>query len=548
MKRPCRGFTRGPGWSRPQSEQKRNSPPWAIGWVLGVRRLTHMQTTDAPLTEQPQAPAGSTMAAGAIGVAVALAVSELIAGLVSAVPSLVLGIADVVIDTVPRPVKEWAIENFGTKDKPILAVSIVVVALLLGALIGRRSRSVRMAVFGAFGVVAGLVAARSSQVSVVPAVLNGLVAASAGYAAMEWLRKPPAEQDSSRRAFLGQAGALTALAVIAAAGGRYLSERARVMLARRDEVVLPAAAETVPAVQSVNSLDVSGISPIVTPNAEFYRIDTALSVPQVNLTDWRLRLTGMVGRDVDLTYDEILAMPMIERYITISCVSNEVGGRLVGNAKWLGVPLSNIIDLAAPSDGAQQVVGRSVDDFTVGFPTEAVYDGRDALLAVGMNGEPLPFEHGFPARLVVSGLYGYVSATKWLSELELTTWDGFDAYWIPRGWAKEAPIKTQSRIDTPTGDVSAGPRAIAGVAWAPDRGISRVEVRVDQGEWAEAELSEPLSEDAWRQWNVGWDPAPGAYTLQVRATDGNGDTQTDAIARPAPDGATGYHTVRVTVS
>jgi DMSO/TMAO reductase YedYZ molybdopterin-dependent catalytic subunit len=385
-------------------------------------------------------------------------------------------------------------------------------------------------------------------VSVTPALLNGLLAAAAGYGVMQWLRMPKgADHDSSRRAFLGQAGALTALAVIAAAGGRYLSERARVMLARRDEVVLPEAVETVAAVEPANSLDVAGISPIVTPNADFYRIDTALSVPQVNLTDWRLRLTGMVGREVELTYDDILEMDMVERYITISCVSNEVGGGLVGNAKWLGVPLSNVVDLASPSDGAQQVVGRSVDDFTVGFPTEAVYDGREALLAVGMNGEPLPFEHGFPARLVVAGLYGYVSATKWLSEIELATWDGFDAYWIPRGWAKEAPVKTQSRIDTPRDEVPPGPRAIAGVAWAPNRGISRVEVRIDEGEWMEAELSKPLADDAWRQWNVAWDPAPGAYTLQVRATDGDGETQTEDIARPAPDGATGYHTIRVMV-
>jgi DMSO/TMAO reductase YedYZ molybdopterin-dependent catalytic subunit len=240
-------------------------------------------------------------------------------------------------------------------------------------------------------------------------------------------------------------------------------------------------------------------------------------------------------------------MPMVERYITISCVSNEVGGGLVGNAKWLGVPLADVLEMAGVSAGAEQVVGRSVDDFTVGFPVDAVFDGRQAMLAVGMNGEPLPFEHGFPARLVVAGLYGYVSATKWLSDIELTTWDGFDAYWIPRGWSKEGPVKTQSRIDTPRGNVGVGPRAIAGVAWAPGRGISAVEVRVDEGAWMQAELSEPLSEEAWRQWNVPWDPSPGSYTLQVRATDGTGQTQTADLAPVAPDGATGYHTVRVNV-
>ncbi len=508
-----------------------------------------MQATDTNIAAPPQAEPGPAPAAGAIGVAVALAVSELVAGVVDTVPSLVEGIAVFVIDTVPKPIKEWAIATFGTADKLVLAIGIIVVALGLGAVIGGRSTAVRAGVFGGFGLVGALAAARSSQVSLAPALANGVAAAAVGYAVLAWLRRPRVELDPSRRAFLGRAGALTALAVVAAAGGRYLSERTRVMLARRDEVVLPAPVETVEAVQASQRLDVPDISPIVTPNADFYRIDTApLSVPQVNLVDWRLRLTGMVDREVDLSYDDLLDMPLVERYVTISCVSNEVGGRLIGTAKWLGVPLSTVIDMAGVGEGAQQVVGRSVDDFTVGFPVDAVYDGREALLAVGMNGEPLPFEHGFPARLVVSGLYGYVSATKWLSEIELTTWDGFDAYWIPRGWSKEAPIKTQSRIDTPRGQASAGPRAIAGVAWAPNRGISKVEVRIDEGDWIDAELSEPLSEDTWRQWNVPWDPTPGSYTLQVRATDGNGDLQTEDLAPPAPDGATGYHTVRVSIA
>jgi DMSO/TMAO reductase YedYZ molybdopterin-dependent catalytic subunit len=288
---------------------------------------------------------------------------------------------------------------------------------------------------------------------------------------------------------------------------------------------------------------------VVTPNDSFYKIDTALSVPRVDLDTWAMKITGLVDRPFELTYDDLLDFSMVERYVTLSCVSNRVGGGLVGNAKWLGVPLNEILEQAGVQAGAEQIVGRSVDGFTVGFPTEVAFDGREALVAVGMNDEPLPFDHGFPARLVVAGLYGYVSATKWLAEIELTTWDSFDAYWVPRGWAKEAPIKTQSRIDTPQPNarVAAGSRPIAGVAWAPGRGISRVEVQVDDRGWQDATLSEPLSTESWRQWSVDWDAEPGSYTLQVRATDGTGETQTSVRQPPRPDGATSYHTISVVV-
>lgn len=507
-----------------------------------------MQTTDTQVTSAVQPTPGPGAASGALGVATALGTSELLAGLFEPVPSLVLGVATFVIDTVPKPVKDWAIATFGTADKLVLAIGIVVVAMALGAAVGSMSVRIRTAVFGLFGLGAALASARTPEAAWLPAVGNGLASAAIGAWTTGWLRRPRVETDPNRRAFLGRAGAVAALAIVAAAGGRYLLERTRVMLARRDEVVLPAPVESVAPVAAVNDLAIEGITPIVVPNADFYRIDTApLSVPQVDLATWTLTLKGLVNREVTLTYADILDMPMVERYITISCVSNEVGGGLVGNATWLGVPLRDVIDMAGVGPSAEQVVGRSVDGFTVGFPVEAVYDGREALLAVGMNGEPLPFEHGFPARLVVSGLYGYVSATKWLQDIELTTWDGFDAYWIPRGWAKEAPVKTQSRIDTPRGQVAAGPRAIAGVAWAPGRGISRVEVRIDGADWIEAELSEPLSEDAWVQWNVPWDAPVGDHVLQVRATDGTGETQTSEPSPVAPDGATGHHTVQVRV-
>ena len=410
----------------------------------------------------------------------------------------------------------------------------------------------------------------------------------------EVVEETEAPDDVTRRRFLVGAGAVLGLGVAMAAGGRFMLERTKQALAGRETVVLPQVTETTaatspsttsttagpsttgagttaaeattttaeatttttgPAVEGAgqlpagHSLDVPGISPIITPNEDFYLIDTALTPPQVNLEEWTLKVTGLVENPYEINFEELLTRPFVERYVTLSCVSNSVGGSLVGHAKWLGVPLSLILDEAGLLPEAEQIVGRSVDGFTVGFPSTIPYDGRDALVAVGMNDEPLPIEHGFPVRLVVAGLYGYVSATKWLSELELTTWDGFDAYWIPRGWAKQAPVKTQSRIDTPReGRIAAGPRAIAGVAWAPDRGIDRVEVKIGNGPWVDAELSTEISDNSWRQWQMAWDPAPGQYKLQVRATDGEGVTQTDVRRPPAPDGATGYHTIDVTVS
>jgi DMSO/TMAO reductase YedYZ molybdopterin-dependent catalytic subunit len=290
-------------------------------------------------------------------------------------------------------------------------------------------------------------------------------------------------------------------------------------------------------------LSVEGLTPLIVPNDEFYRIDTALIVPRVDPANWQVSVTGMVDNPLSFTLAELEAMPLIERYVTIACVSNEVGGDLVGNAKWTGVRLTEVLDRAGVQSGATQIVGKSVDGFTVGFPTEVAFDGREPMIAIGMNGEPLPPRHGYPARLIVPGLYGYVSATKWLSEVELTTWEAFDAYWVPRGWAKEAPIKTQSRIDVPRpgSQVQPGSTPIAGVAWAPIRGISRVEVRVDEGPWTDAEISEPLAAAAWVQWRATVDLPGGSHAVEVRATDGDGVPQTPERRSPRPDGATGYH-------
>ena len=284
------------------------------------------------------------------------------------------------------------------------------------------------------------------------------------------------------------------------------------------------------------SLAVDGITPIVMPNDRFYRIDTALVVPRVDVATWSVKVTGMVDHEISLTYDQLTALPIFEQYVTIACVSNEVGGDLVGNALWRGVHLRDVLAKAGVQAGATQIVGRSVDGFTVGFPTDWAMDpARDPMIAVGMNGEPLPVEHGFPARLIVPGLYGYVSATKWLAEIELTTLEAFDAYWVPLGWAKKAPILTQSRIDVPHDGaaVAVGPVVIAGVAWAPDRGIAKVEVRVDDGAWLPATLSAPISKATWVQWRLGWDATAGDHTIEVRATDGRGEVQTDQVVAAA---------------
>ena len=297
----------------------------------------------------------------------------------------------------------------------------------------------------------------------------------------------------------------------------------------------------------------SPVTPYLTPNDDFYLIDTALSVPRIDLSSWSMEIGGMVDRPLTLTYDDLLARPQVERIVTIACVSNEVGGDLIGNAVWQGVLLRDLLDEAGVQPGAEQVFGTSVDGWTCGFPVEVALDGRDAMIAIGMNGEPLPLQHGFPARVIVPGLYGYVSATKWLARLDLTTWDEAEGYWVPRGWARDAPIKTQSRIDVPRRgeEVARGVVPIAGVAWAQHRGVAKVEVRVDDGEWAEARLAPDVTVDSWRQWVYEWDTTDldeGDHTIQVRATDTTGETQTDQVSRPDPDGATGWHTRTVSVT
>jgi DMSO/TMAO reductase YedYZ molybdopterin-dependent catalytic subunit len=343
-----------------------------------------------------------------------------------------------------------------------------------------------------------------------------------------------------------------AAAAIGEIGGRTLATRKNVSAAQA-AVRFPRAAVPAPPLPAGVNLPVPGISPFITPNGQFYRVDTALIVPQVDPSGWQLRIHGMVARPITLNFDQLLHRPLIEDYITLCCVSNPVGGPYIGNAKWLGASLSSLIRMAGPKVGAEQLLCTSVDGFTSGVPLATVLDaGRDSMVAVAMNGAALPTEHGFPARLVVPGLYGYVSACKWVVDIEVTTWAGASAYWYQNGWAQQAPIKTESRIDVPSagGSVKAGSKvAVAGVAWAQHKGIEAVEVRVDNGPWNEATLAATPDLDTWRQWVWEWDATePGSHTIEARATDKTGYTQTAVQAPEAPNGASGYPISQVTVS
>jgi DMSO/TMAO reductase YedYZ molybdopterin-dependent catalytic subunit len=531
--------------------------------------------------------AGRAQLAGAVAAGVALGVGEIVTGIGGAGQSLVGSVGSSFVDRAGGDVARTAIDIFATADKPALIVGIVALSLLIGSWLGSASRRrpwIGPVGFAMFGLVGIWAAASDPLASVALATVAAVLAVAAGSLTLAALlrvsatgrlipatgvarastNRPtrpdrPTDPHASRRAFFGYAGAAGAFAVTTAAAGRSLrgrstvdAARARIQLPVPTNQAVPAAAPAALQGPGTASFPVDGLSPYLVPNGDFYRIDTALVVPQIDVATWKLKVTGLVDNPYELTYDELLAMPQVQEAVTLSCVSNEVGGDLVGNALWQGIPLGQILARAGVQAGATQLVGRSVDGFTVGFPTAALTDDRTALLALGMNGEPLPTLHGYPARLVVAGLYGYVSATKWLSEIHLTTLEEFDAYWVPRGWAKEAPIKVQSRVDVPRSGarLAPGTTPIAGVAWAPGpgRGITRVELQVDDGPWVDATLGEVLSDNTWREWMVQWDAVPGDHLVRVRATDGTGETQTDRKADVLPDGATGWHTRRFKVS
>ncbi|MBS1848392.1 MAG: molybdopterin-dependent oxidoreductase [Actinobacteria bacterium] len=513
---------------------------------------------EAPRSGPRAVSRGNGILAGIGAAVVALAASEVVAGLSRAAPSLLLGVGDAVIDATPGWLDRAAIDRLGHSDKSALIIGIACISLIAGAALGNLARKHLIAAasgFIAFAVCGVVATATRPDNSVLGAVIVGAIGAAAGIIALRSLlgvatrqsHGAPAEISQSRRRFLVSAGGTLVIGVLAGVGGWILSGRERIDDIRRT-IRLPRPFRSAAPVPAGADLHIDGLSPVHVPNSGFYRVDTALQTPAIDPDLWRLEVRGLVDRPFSLTYEELMALPQIEADVTLACVSNDVGGNLVGNARWQGVPLRGLLERAGVQPAGVQVVGHSVDGFTAGFPAKLATRIDNAMVAVGMNGVPLPVEHGFPARLLVPGLYGYVSATKWLSAIELAGWD-VDGYWIPRGWSKNGPIKTQSRIDVPAdgATVRAGHIAIAGVAWAPTRGIEKVEVSIDSGPWQTATLADSLGEDSWRQWHLAWDASPGTHTVSARATDGTGVTQTATVTPPAPDGATGYPSIQITV-
>jgi len=442
---------------------------------------------------------------------------------------------------------------------------VFILAAVLGIVIERRRwvGYAALLMLGTVGCVAALTQPGASPLWAVPS----LAGAAVGWLGLEWLKpSPPAESgdvpapesaksrdetadmSADRRRFLQRAAVLGGVAVGAALASRPLGRRLLAGDISRAQVHIPAPATT-PSPVSGTTLDVPGLTPLITPNPRFYRVDTAFVVPQISAQEWRLRIHGMVDREIEIDFHELLSRPLIERDIALTCVSNRVGGHLAGNARWVGVPLKPLLQEAGVRTAATQIIGRSPDGMTIGTPTAIALDGRDSMLAVQMNGQPLPVEHGFPVRMIVPGLYGYESATKWLVDLELTT-EEVSAYWVQRGWWKSVLIRTESRIDTPASGahLAAGRIPVAGVAWAQHRGIEGVEVRVDSGVWEKAALGPDVGIDGWRQWVWDWPASPGNHTIEARATDGTGATQTASTRKPFPSGATGWPRVAVTVA
>jgi DMSO/TMAO reductase YedYZ molybdopterin-dependent catalytic subunit len=552
-------------------------------------------------------PTGYGVATGLITAAVAMGVAQLVAGITGPQGSPVVAVGGAAIDATPPPLKNFAISAFGANDKTVLVIGILAVLALFAAGIGvaavrRLSYGLAgLAVFTLVGLLAALTRPASGPSDAIPVLAGAaagviamirLAGAAAGSAARARPAPPqpasagpdpgragqdrlPAAHDAGaswvpagpptgarpagtgpadqvaqpdRRRFLVSGSVAVAVAGVGALAGRALSERSSVAQARAT-LRIPRPEHTVPGLPPGADLHIPGLSPFITPNGVFYRVDTAIILPQVAPSSWQLRIHGMVEREITLTLEQLLRLPLIENFTTLTCVSNPIGGPYIGNALWLGTSLARLLRAAGIRAGASQLLCTSTDGFTSGTPVQAVMDGRDALLAVAMNGSPLPVAHGFPARLVVPGLYGYVSACKWITDISVTTFADAQGYWIPRGWSQQAPIKTGSRIDVPNGGAPLRPGrvAVAGVAWAQHKGIDAVEVRVDSGPWQQARLAAVPGIDTWRQWVWEWDATPGNHALAARATDATGYTQTAQQAPPEPNGATGYPTVAVTV-
>lgn len=501
-------------------------------------------------------------AAGVVSAALGVAVAELLAAAIRPEAGPLVAVGGAIIDATPTPIKEFAVRELGTYDKPVLLGSIGLVLALFTAVVGIlavRRRFVAVlgaAVFGVAGGFAAVSRPNSTAFDPIPSVLGAVVAGAVLLFLLHLAYRPAAVPEEpapvpepgpptlvrfDRRAFLRSASLVAGGAAVAG-GGAQLIKRSRggAIAESREAIRLPVAA------QPLTTPPMAGYS---TPNADFYRVDTALTIPRIDVDTWSLRIHGMVGEEASFSFADLLERPLIERDITLNCVSNEVGGPYIGTARWLGVPLAPLLKELGIKPGADQVVARSVEGMSIGTPVETVLDGRDTMLCVGMNGEPLPLVHGFPVRMLTPGLYGYAGACKWLSEIELTTFAAYDAYWVERGWGARGPVKTASRIDKPQPFVQlkAGAQTIAGVAWKQRLGIRAVEVRIDDGPWQQAELLPTPSVDTWVQWRLKWDAEPGLHALTVRATDAAGEVQTERRVTPFPDGATGWHNITVTV-
>ncbi|GHD06442.1 molybdopterin-dependent oxidoreductase [Zhihengliuella salsuginis] len=504
------------------------------------------------------------MLSGIAAALVLLGTAEALSNFFAAASAPLVSIGGAFIDIIPPWVKDAAIALFGIYDKIALFATMFLVVLILAAGIGllaRKHRTAALLAVAVLGIGSSAVVISRAATTVADAVPT-LVGTLAGALVLAWLARlahrmtttAPAdaapEAGTDRRRFLLGAAGSAALGVALLVAGRAASGIRGGVETIREAIRLPKPAAPAAPLPAGVASEVPGMPPFVSPNDNFYRIDTALSVPRVDPATWSLRIHGLVEREIEVSFDDLLAEDLVEADVTLTCVSNPVGGDLVGNARWLGVPVRRLLERAGVDPSADMVLSRSVDGFTAGTPIEALTDDRDSLLAVGMNGEPLPAQHGFPVRMVVPGLYGYVSATKWLSELKVTRYADDSAYWTDRGWSAKGPIKLASRVDVPRSfaNVPSGVVMMGGTAWAQQRGISKVEVRIDDGPWEPADLAADAGIDVWRQWSYAWEDAtPGRHSVTVRATDGDGTVQTSDRADPVPNGASGWHQIQFTV-
>lgn len=500
------------------------------------------------------APSYERMIAGVAAASVSLGVAELVGIPFGARANARTAVSTVVVDLTPGPVKEWAIQTLGSLDKPFLAVVVLVVIATIAAIAGTletRRRPLGSVVIAAAGVL-GCLAVLSRPGATALEAIPTLVGAACGVATLRWLTRPTGpddEPDAGRRRLLGYG--LLGLGVVSGVAGAVITRLVHSVAADRTTFALPRPRTPAPPIPADVQPNGVALPSFVTPSADFYRVDTALVVPQLSRGDWRLRIHGMVDHEATYSFDDLARFDVVETVTTLTCVSNPVGGNLISTGVWTGYRVADLLAAAGVHRDADMALSTSTDGFTAGTPVQALTDGRAALLAVGLNGQPLPIEHGYPARLVVPGLYGYVSATKWVVELELTRFDRAKAYWTRQGWAARAPIKTESRVDVPKSGqrVAMGPVVFGGVAWAQNRGVRAVEVRIDDGGWQPAQQGASYSNDTWRLWSFPWQAkSAGKHTITVRATDNTGAVQTADEASPVPDGATGWHTVEFTVA